>query len=144
MKAKREHQVPLSDAALVLLAPISKDSDLVFPGTKGQPLSDMSLTAVIRRMNGDEKPPVWASAKGEGVTVHGFRSSFRMWGAETTAYPSALLEAALAHVNPNTVEASYQRSDLFERRRELMTAWGRYCAKAGNVVQLVKNSKAVS
>jgi hypothetical protein len=63
-----------------------------------------------------------------------------MWGAETTAYPSAVLEAALAHVNPNEVEASYQRSDLFERRRELMEAWGNYCASKGNVIQLVQSA----
>jgi integrase len=83
MKAKREHQVPLSDAALALLESMPKDSDadVVFAGTKGQPLSDMSLTAVIRRMNGDDKP-VWADANGDGITVHGFRSSFRMWAAE--------------------------------------------------------------
>ena len=65
MKAKREHEVPLSEAALALLQSMSRDSDVVFAGTKGQPLSDMSLTAVIRRMNGNDKP-IWADASGDG------------------------------------------------------------------------------
>jgi integrase len=102
MKAKREHQVPLSDAALALLASMPKDSDddVIFAGTKGQPLSDMSLTAVIRRMNRDERP-VWADANGEGITVHGFSSSFRMWAAETTNFPREVAEHALAHQLPD-------------------------------------------
>jgi len=79
MKAGREHQVPLSDAALTLLESMPKvgELDVVFAGTKGQPLSDMSLTAVIRRMNGEENPN-WIDANGANITVHGFRSSFRM------------------------------------------------------------------
>jgi integrase len=94
MKARREHQVPISDAALAVLmsirnvdmvsvdqASIPADSRFVFAGTKMQALSDMSLTAVIRRMNGDSDKPIWVDANGNGVTVHGFRSSFRMWAA---------------------------------------------------------------
>ncbi len=83
MKAKRQHEVPLSDSALVLLKAIPESGDFVFAGTKKQQLSDMSLTAVIRRMNTGEKPS-WIDANGESITVHGFRSSFRMWAAETT------------------------------------------------------------
>lgn len=127
MKAKREHQVPLSDAALALLESMSKDSDVVFAGTKSQPLSDMSLTAVIRRMNGDDKP-VWADANGEGVTVHGFRSSFRMWAAETTNYPREVAEHALAHQLPDAVERAYQRGSQFAKRAALMAEWAVYCA----------------
>jgi integrase len=129
MKAKREHQVPLSDAALVLLESMPKDDDVdvVFAGTKGQPLSDMSLTAVIRRMNGDEKP-VWADANGEGITVHGFRSSFRMWAAETTNYPREVAEHALAHQLPDAVERAYQRGSQFAKRAALMAEWAVYCA----------------
>ena len=129
MKAKREHQVPLSDAALALLASTPKDSDddVVFAGTKGQPLSDMSLTAVIRRMNGDDKP-VWADANGEGITVHGFRSSFRMWAAETTNYPREVAEHALAHQLPDAVERAYQRGSQFAKRAALMAEWAVYCA----------------
>lgn len=129
MKAKREHQVPLSDAALALLASMPHDSDVdvVFAGTKSQPLSDMSLTAVIRRMNGDDKP-VWADANGEGVTVHGFRSTFRMWAAETTSYPREVAEHALAHQLPDAVERAYQRGSQFAKRAALMTEWATYCA----------------
>ena len=129
MKAKREHQVPLSDAALALLGSIPKNSDveIVFAGTKGQPLSDMSLTAVIRRMNGDEKP-VWADANGESITVHGFRSSFRMWAAETTNYPREVAEHALAHQLPDAVERAYQRGSQFAKRAALMAEWAAYCA----------------
>ncbi len=127
MKAKREHQVPLSGAALALLESMPKDSDVVFAGMKGQPLSDMSLTAVIRRMNGDEKP-VWADANGEVVTVHGFRSSFRMWAAETTNYPREVAEHALSHQLPDAVERAYQRGSQFAKRAALMADWAVYCA----------------
>jgi integrase len=129
MKAKREHQVPLSDAALALLESMPKDGDedVVFAGTKGQPLSDMSLTAVIRRMNGDDKP-VWADANGDSITVHGFRSSFRMWAAETTNYPREVAEHALAHQLPDAVERAYQRGSQFAKRAALMAEWAVYCA----------------
>ena len=129
MKAKREHQVPLSDAALAVLESMPKDDDVevVFAGTKEQPLSDMSLTAVIRRMNGDEKP-VWADANGEGITVHGFRSTFRMWAAETTNYPREVAEHALAHQLPDAVERAYQRGSQFAKRAALMAEWAVYCA----------------
>lgn len=126
MKARREHQVPLSDAALKLLELIQKDSDLVFAGRKKQVLSDMSLTAVIRRMN-DEVKPTWVAATGEGITVHGFRSTFRMWVAETTAYPREVAEHALAHQLPDLVERAYQRGTQFAKRVALMAEWGAYC-----------------
>jgi integrase len=100
MKAGREHQVPLSDAALAILITLqatkvlvddneedSKRSKFVFPSSKGQILSDMSLTAVVRRMNSEHETPIWLDPTGKGITVHGFRATFRMWTAETTAYP---------------------------------------------------------
>jgi len=127
MKAKREHEVPLSDVALALLEFMPKVGEIVFAGTKKQILSDMSLTAVIRRMNGDDKP-VWADANGEGVTVHGFRSSFRMWAAETTNYPREVAEHALAHQLPDAVERAYQRGSQFAKRAALMAEWSAYCA----------------
>lgn len=127
MKAKREHQVPLSDAALAMLESMPTDCDVVFPGAKGQPLSDMSLTAVIRRMNSDAKP-VWTDANGEGITVHGFRSTFRMWAAETTNYPREVAEHALAHQLPDAVERAYQRGSQFAKRVALMAEWAAYCA----------------
>lgn len=126
-KAKREHQVPSSDAVLALLESLPKDGELVFAGTNGQPLSDMSLTAVIRRMNGDDKP-VWTDVNGAGITVHGFRSSFRMWAAETTNYPREVAEHALAYQLPDAVERAYQRGSQFVKRAALMAEWAVYCA----------------
>ena len=126
MKAKREHEVPLSNSALVLLKSMPKDSEIVFAGTKKQPLSDMSLTAVIRRMNDDKH--VWTDANGKGITVHGFRSSFRMWAAESTNFPREVAEHALAHQLPDTVERAYQRGSQFTKRIALMAEWSSYCA----------------
>ena len=119
MKAGTAHVVPLSDAALdvlrraeVLRMPCT---DLVFPGQRPKaPLSDMTLLKVIRDM-------------GAPATVHGFRSSFRDWVAEETAFPGEVAEAALAHTVPSKVEAAYKRTDFLAKRGELMTAWARYC-----------------
>ena len=131
MKAGVLQRVPLCDEAMEILVKMREwrmgDSERVFMGERGSLLSDVAINKTLHSIAPD-------------VTVHGFRSSFRMWGAETTAYPSAVLEAALAHVNPNEVEASYQRSDLFERRRELMQAWGNYCCIKGNVIQIVREA----
>jgi len=128
MKAKREHEVPLSDVALALLKSLPETGDLLFAGAKGQPLSDMSLTAVIRRMNG-EGQPTWVDGNGDGITVHGFRSSFRMWAAETTSYPREVAEHALAHQLPDAVERAYQRGSQFAKRAALMAEWAAYCEK---------------
>jgi len=131
MKAGVLQRVPLCDEAVQVLTKMREwrmgDSERVFMGERGGLLSDVAINKTLHSIAPD-------------VTVHGFRSSFRMWGAETTACPSAVLEAALAHVNPNEVEASYQRSDLFERRRELMQAWGNYCGSKGNVIQIVREA----
>jgi integrase len=129
MKAKREHHVPLSDAALLLISSMPKIAGVqfVFPGSGGNPLSDMSLTAVIRRMNVDGKPQ-WLDPNGEGVTVHGFRSTFRMWAAEATNYPREVAEHALAHQLPDAVERAYQRGSQIAKRAALMTDWSKYCA----------------
>lgn len=127
MKAEREHEVPLSDPAMAVLESMPRDRETVFAGPKGQPLSDMSLTAVIRRMNGDDKAP-WVEANGERITVHGFRSTFRMWAAETTNYPREVAEHALAHQLPDAVERAYQRGSQFTKRAALMADWAAYCA----------------
>lgn len=113
MKAGREHRVPLTDAAIALLGEKGKDAALVFGSeTKaGKPISDMSMTAVLRRMSRD------------GITVHGFRSTFRDWAGETTGFPREVIEAALAHGIKDKAEAAYARSDLFGKRRMLMEAW---------------------
>lgn len=140
MKAGREHQVPLSDAAMAALASIQADIEAkryrglqpepslyVFPGSKGQILSDMSLTAVLRRMNSEEEKPLWLDPTGKGITVHGFRSTFRMWAAENTNYPREVAEHALAHQLPDAVERAYQRGTQFAKRMKLMKDWGRFC-----------------
>jgi integrase len=132
MKAGREHVVPLSDAAIAVLRKMEKQktSNYVFPGAKeDKPLSDMSLTAVLRRMKRDE------------ITTHGFRSTFRDWAAELTAYPSEMAEMALAHRISDKVEAAYRRGNLFAKRVRMMNDWARYCAtvaKAANVLPLRK------
>jgi integrase len=117
MKAGREHRVPLSPAALVLLKRMKEtESDFVFPGgKKGMPLSNMAMLAVLKRMRRDD------------LTAHGFRSTFRDWAAECTDFRSEVVEMALAHTIENKVEAAYRRGDLFQKRRQLMQAWTRFC-----------------
>lgn len=132
MKSGRAHSVPLSDDVVTLLEALPKveGTDLLFPGAKaGKPLSDMSLSAVMRRMGVDAVP-------------HGFRASFSSWCASSTAYPSEVREMALAHTIGDGTVAAYQRSDLFEKRRNLMAEWAKFLATApvvgGNVVQMHK------
>lgn len=134
MKAGREHRVPLSAEALSVLAQVrslrvSENKDaLVFPGSKlGRSLSDMTLAAVIKRLNqGGE--PTWVDESGEAVVPHGFRSCFRDWCSDTRPEPSEVVEKALAHAITNAVEAAYRRGDLFDRRATLMEAWGQFCS----------------
>ena len=119
MKAGREHRVPLSDAAVAVLEAMAKvrSSDYVFPGAKDKrPLSGMAFLMLLRRMgHGD-------------LTAHGFRSTFRDWAAERTAYPRDVAEMALAHTIGDKVEAAYRRGDLFEKRTRLMQDWADFCA----------------
>jgi integrase len=145
MKAKRAHRVPLSDAALEVLAlarPFRTSGEpdaLVFPGAKlGRPLSDMSLASVIKRLNVDGV--VWADAAGAAAVPHGFRSSFRDWCSDTRGEASEIVELSLAHSHGNAVERAYRRSDLFARRAVLMAAWSAHCS--GMVVSNVLHLKA--
>ncbi len=119
MKAKREHRVPLSSTANKLISGMEGYSkDYVFPGHKrGSHLSNGGMLAVLKRMERTE------------ITVHGFRSTFRDWCAEMTAYPSEVAEMALAHTLRDKTEAAYRRGDLFDKRRKLMNEWARYCDK---------------
>lgn len=128
MKAGREHRVPLSTRAVAILEALPHDERhdvaVVFPGMKGKPLSDMSLTAVLRRMQ-------------MSVTAHGFRSSFRDWAGESTAHPREVIEHALAHQLKDAAEAAYARGDLLAKRRVLMEDWSAWCEKTpGAVVSL--------
>jgi integrase len=126
MKTKVEHKVPLSPQVLQLLKSIPRieGNPHVFFGKKAKkPLSNMACLVLLERM------------KRKDVTVHGFRSTFRDWAAENTAYPNFVVEMALAHTVSDKVEAAYRRGDLFEKRRRLMGAWADYCAisKGGSV-----------
>ena len=125
IKAGREHRVPLSTPALAILEKMKampvvdgedKDTrEYVFPGgKKGQPLSNMALLALLKRM------------KRIDLTAHGFRSTFRDWAAEKTSYPREVAEMALAHAIGDKVEAAYRRGDQFEKRRQLMAEWADY------------------
>jgi integrase len=128
IKTEIEHRVPLSAQAVALLQDLSegKLTDYIFPGEKeGMPLSDMTMTAFIRRQNKDELK--WKDENGEAITQHGFRSTFMDWASETTPFPAAVADMALAHVISDKVRAAYQRGDLFEKRRELMQMWADYC-----------------
>jgi integrase len=125
MKAGREHRVPLSDAALSILAEQAKlrrsndPDEPIFPGrgrTGG--LSSMALEMILRRME----------IKASGVTVHGFRSAFRDWCGEETHFPREVAEAALAHTVRDKVEAAYRRGDALEKRRKLMDEWSKFIA----------------
>lgn len=145
MKAAKEHRVPLSTAALALLKTIPKaDSGLLFEGrTAGKPVSNMAMLMKVRRMDEAKykKDAIgWRDDEGQTITPHGFRSTFRDWAAENTAFENIVVEQALAHSIGNAVEAAYRRGDLLERRRELMEAWGAYITRpsASNVVQLKK------
>jgi integrase len=126
MKNHKEHRVPLSDAALAILRSMQGNgSDFVFAGQNGGPLARQGFVKAMKQY--------------DGLTVHGFRSSFRDWAAETTAYPSELAEIALSHTVGSKVEAAYRRSDLMERRRHMMDAWAQYCdapAVGGEVVAI--------
>ncbi len=119
MKARREHKVPLPGRSIEVLRQAEELadglSDLVFPGLHGKPLSDMVLTAMLRRL---DIPAV----------AHGFRSSFKDWCMECTDTRWEVGEAALAHNLGNPTEQAYTRTDLFEPRRELMEMWAKFVA----------------
>jgi integrase len=146
MKAEREHRVPLTQQAMAILRalPRMKDSPYVFFAPRGGMLSDMSISAVMRRMQESE---VKAGHKGfmdprskRPAVPHGLRSTFRQWAAEQ-GYPRDMAEIALAHFIGSDVERAYQRSDMLERRRNMTAAWGRFLSgkivQTENVVKLI-------
>lgn len=137
MKAGKEHRVPLSGAAIALLERMRDDPDrlagspFVFTAPRGGQLSDMTLSAVLRRMKVD-------------VVPHGFRSTFKDWATEQTSFPGEMAEVALAHAIQNKVEAAYRRGDMVQKRRQLMEAWAKFCAtpsaKAGGNVTPIRGA----
>jgi integrase len=133
MKADRPHRVPLSGRALEILAIMATDrrGEFIFSGSAGPRLDDCVLDNVLRRMKSD-------------VTVHGFRATFRTWVEEETSTPHAIAETALAHRIASATEAAYQRSDLLERRRELMENWAAYVGGPLPSVVVPMRSKGVA
>jgi integrase len=122
-KSGAPHTVPLSDPAVALLRVIKEqklDRDIVFasPDYRGKPLSNGAMLALLDRMNRRD------------ITVHGFRSSFRDWAGDQTAFPRDVIEAALAHAIENKTEAAYRRGHALDKRRRLMAAWAGYCASS--------------
>ena len=132
MKAKRDHRVPLSGRALAILHDVQRLSDgtsLVFRSLRGKPVSNMTLSKLIKEI-------------GIAAVPHGFRSSFPDWAAERTSTPREVVEAALAHTVRNPTEAAYARSDLFERRRRLMDDWAAYLSGAHGQVRQDDGNRA--
>lgn len=134
MKTKKEHRVPLSDAALEILRQVGayRVNDLVFPSVRqNRSLSPVAFLRVLQAMGR------------EGITGHGFRSTFADWAAERTNFPAEVREMALAHAVGNKVEAAYRRGDLFEKRRQLAEAWSSFCGADrldGKVIDLVRHA----
>lgn len=132
MKAGREHRVPLVPEAVALLRalPRFQDAATVFAAPRGGPLSDMALSAVLRRMQLAEvaagRPGFLDPRNGRPAVPHGLRSTFRDWTAERTDWPREMAELALAHTVGSEVERAYRRSDMVERRRAMMAAWCRF------------------
>ena len=137
MKAERDHRVPLTDEAVALLEalPRFEDNPLVFPAARGGPLSDMTLSAVMRKINAAREEPYCDPRSGRPAVPHGLRSTFRDWAAEA-GYPRDMAEIALAHVVGSDVERAYRRSDMLERRRAKMGSWGRFL-KGGTDAKVV-------
>jgi integrase len=134
MKSRREHRVPLSKAAMMVINQVKgKHAEFVFPAPNDTgPLSNMAFLMLLRRMDRQD------------VTAHGMRSTFRDWAAESTNFSREVCEMALAHVVENATEAAYRRGDLFEKRRKLMDAWSVYCATLKNAKVLPLERKGRS
>jgi len=136
MKGGREHKVPLSAPAIDILLNQKKvvKGEFVFPSDRGKPLSDMTLTTLLRGMGYQDKD-------GRQIVTHGFRSTFRDWAYERSSFPREIVEAALAHVNGDKTEAAYKRGEAIAKRSRLMQAWADYCAQrvAGEVVSIKRS-----
>jgi integrase len=120
MKAGKKHEVPLSACAITILEALPRErGGYIFPGAKAKaPLSNMAMLELLRGMCGN------------GLTVHGFRSTFRDWAGDCTSFAREVIEHALAHRIKDKAEASYRRSDALEKRRRLMEEWAKYCHSA--------------
>ena len=146
MKMDREHRVPLSDEVLALLKALPRfdGTPLVFPARRGGELSDMTLSATMKRLHeaevADGRGGFLDRVSKRPAVPHGLRSTFRDWAAERTNFPGDLAEVALAHKVGNAVEAAYRRGDMIDKRRTMMAAWADFLSKpkAPNVKQHVQ------
>ena len=120
-KARQEHRVPLQPQAIALLKslPVMAGSNIIFPSPKGKALSDMAFSQLMRGMR--ERGELTVEA-----VPHGFRSTFRDWAAEQTAYPDEIRKAASGHTVGDAVKEAYQRTDLLDKRRNLMNEWAKF------------------
>ncbi|MRX49899.1 DUF4102 domain-containing protein [Paracoccus sp. S-4012] len=143
MKMEREHRVPLTRDAVALLKALPRfaDNPLVFPAPRGGELSDMTLSATMKRLHqadvGAGRPGFVDRVSKRQAVPHGLRSTFRDWVAERTHYPGDMAEVALAHRVASVVEASYRRGDMVEKRRAMMAAWADYLTGKGMVEENV-------
>jgi integrase len=144
MKMSREHRVPLTAEAMDLLKvlPRMEGNPLVFPAARGGQLSDMTVSAVMRRMNegdvaGGDQGFLDRVSKRPAVP-HGLRSTFRDWVAERTNFPSEMAEVALAHRISNSVEAAYRRGDMIDKRRRMMAQWAAFLEQSPRSAQVVR------
>ena len=126
-KARQEHRVPLQNQAVQVLRSLPKlaGSNVIFPSPRGKALSDMALSQLMRGMR--ERGELTVEA-----VPHGFRSSFRDWAAEQTNYPDEIRKAASGHAVGDSVKEAYQRTDLLDKRRELMNAWANFLDMPSN------------
>lgn len=144
MKMAREHRVPLTPDAVALLRslPRMENNTLVFPAARGGLLSDMTVSAVMRRMNETDQargnPGFLDRVSKRPAVPHGLRSTFRDWVAEKTNFPGEMAEVALAHKISNAVEASYRRGDMIEKRRRMMGEWGAFLTQAPKSAKVVR------
>jgi integrase len=135
MKAKQEHRAALNEQAIAILKATAenKRTGLIFTNTKGAKLSDMTLTAVLKRMGRSD------------ITAHGFRSTFSDWASEKTTFQYEVIEMSLAHTIGDKVVAAYRRGDLFEKRSRLMKEWGKFATTvlpAAKVTEFLSNTVA--
>jgi integrase len=130
---KEAFRVPLSTRAVEIVREMEKImlSDYVFPGqTADKPFSNMALLVLLKRMNSVANEKWIDPTDKRPITAHGFRATFRTWAEEVTGYPHAVIEEAMGHKVGGQVERAYRRTDVLEKRRELMAAWARYCEPA--------------
>jgi integrase len=150
MKARDAHTVPLSDAAVALLESLPRvaGNDLIFPAVNGGTLSDMTLSAVTRRMHADAAKDggCWVDPNSDNKVIvpHGFRSSFKDWARNQSGFADEVSELALAHVNSDATRAAYARDGLLPQRSKLMARWAKYCEQVptgGAVVEIGRKAQ---